>query len=261
MLAEACGGAALFGGIPAEQLAGRGFDALLDIEARPETALLVVMGMDIEALQGAVLRYYPVPMEWDGALQLNFIQNIPLDVWTILGREVSIPVEALEAAQFMGELPAETFQQLASTNVIPWERTGALGVWSIKGIEIDARGGIGFVKGVPIEYAGMLQLVLIKPLSVEVKARLQKDQSIAIEASGLSMAIVDSFNVLSKLVEPFLDEFDVTASRLVDNLPDQFNVVVLHGNQFPDTFRVLAEEIVNLFDSDIQQPVGKAEVL
>jgi len=261
ILLDAGGGVGLSGYVPMEQLAGRGYTALLDLEARPETALAVEMGLDIETLQAAIWRHWSVPMEWDGALQLNFIQLIQVDAHTVLGREVTLPTEALAGASFVGEIQVEALQSLAPTVVIPWERTGALGVWSIKGIEIDARGGVGFRKDIPVEAAGMNQLVLVRPLAIESKSRLQRDQAIAIEASGLSMAIVDSFNVLVKLVEPFLDEFDVVESRLVATFLDQFNVIVLHGNQFPDTFRVLAEEIVTLFDNDIQQPVGKAEIL
>jgi hypothetical protein len=207
------------------------------------------------------LRIYPIPAEWTGALQLNLVGDIPVEATAALLRTADISAEALASAQFIGVLPTEALQRLDSTRPIPWERTGALGVWSIKGLEVEARGGLGFRKDIPVEASGLLQLILVRPLSVEAKARLLYDKSIPLEATGLSMAIVDSFNVLTKLVEPFLDEFDVAASRMVSTLLDSFNVIVLHGNAFPDTFRVLTAEIVSLFDNDIQQPVGKAETL
>jgi len=78
---------------------------------------------------------------------------------------------------------------------------------------------------------------------------------IPVEWFGLWFSIVDSWSVLQKLSESFLDEWHVIATALDDkSFQDSWDVKVLFGADFPDSWRVIPQEIVNLFNNDIQLP-------
>lgn len=101
----------------------------------------------------------------------------------------------------------------------------------------------------------LADLNLTADLLAETLTDLAWVADIPVEWFGLWLAIVDSWTVLQKLSEPFMDEWHVVATALDDrSFQDAWDVKVLLGAQFPDSWRVLPQEIVTLFNSDIQLP-------
>lgn len=126
---------------------------------------------------------------------------------------------------------------------------------------------VDFISDLPFEFQADVNLtadLLVESLSeldftadllAETLADLLWIGDIPVEWFGLWFSIVDSWNVLQYLSEPFLDEWRVVPTALDDiSFQDSWNVRGLLGADFPDSWRVLPQELVTLFNSDIQLP-------
>ena len=167
-----------------------------------------------------------MPVEWDGAtvLQRNF--PMPVEWQTVLARQWDMPVEWLTG------LLRRDFR-----------------------LEIEILGGIGQAFLLPVESTGANILQRKFPIPVEIAAQLIRAYRMQVEWYGEGLSLVDSWNVLQKLAEPFVDEWSVVGTALDDqSFQDAWSVKVLLGSRFPDSWRVLPQEIVTLFNSDIQLP-------
>ena len=212
--------------IPVEMLSGVRGKYALPVAFYLEAGRVRQFPLPVEFNLTAHSPEIPMPVEWDGAtvLQRNF--PMPVEWQTVLARKWDMPVEWLTG------LLRRDFR-----------------------LEIEILGGIGQAFMLPVESTGANILQRKFPIPVEVAAQLIRAYRMQVEWSGEGLSLVDSWNVLQKLAEPFMDEWSVVGTALDDqSFQDAWSVKVLLGSRFPDSWRVLPQEIVTLFNSDIQLP-------
>jgi hypothetical protein len=222
-----------------------------------ETFLARAYDTNIETLIRAE-RAVGLPVEWDGALQLNLVGVAPIEARATLARVPVLPVESVTGLQAILATEIEALRQLASRQAAPYEYQGSTAVPFPVNAPIEAGGGIGRPVVIPFEAAGLLVLGRVGPMPIEARARLAAARAAPIEASGLSdKSLADEWTILQPLRDLFLEEWNVVPIAVSVQFLDEWNVQASKGMAFLDIWNALPQQVMSLFNADIQMPSGK----